>query len=197
MPSIPPAEKYPYLREFYIVSMSAHFTTLMEQILFKRDEAKYYEYFLHHHLSFIMILNSYFQHQWPMGSVIMVTHDLTDIFLASTRATEAFFKPKGNSWKANLIYAQFTSTVLVWFWSRLYVSAAVGMYGSTIMIGTLGGPVWQYIGIAFTFSVSLLYVLYILDLYWGITMLKILLGTLLKKEYKNTYDPKILKKKEH
>lgn len=195
MPNVPSAEKYPYLREFYIVQMAAHFCTLVEQVLFKRDEAKYYEYFLHHHLSFIMILNSYFQHQWPMGSVVMVTHDLTDIFLSSSRATEAFFKPKGNNWKANTIYGFFAFTVLVWFYSRLYVSAVVGMYGSTIVIGTLGG-VWHLIGIAFTFSVSLLYILYILDLYWGMTMLKILVTAICKKEYKNTYDPKILKKKE-
>jgi len=176
--------------------MAAHLTTLLDQILFKRNEAKYYEYFLHHHLSFIMILNSYFQHQWPMGAVVMVTHDLTDIFLASCRAIEAFWKPKGLNMRSIFLVAYYLFTTFAWGYTRLYVSLIVGIRESTAQIGTLGGEAWQYMGIAFTFSVSLLYVLYIMDLYWFIYLLKILAASFFKKEYKNVYDPKILKKKE-
>jgi very-long-chain ceramide synthase len=185
MPAVPSAEKYPYLREFYLVQMAAHLCTLLEQIFFKRDEAKYYEYFLHHHLSFIMILNSYIQHQWPMGSTVMLTHDITDIFLASTRAIEAFVKPSGKSLKSYLIYGYLLNTLIIWYYSRLYVAVYVSIRGSYNEIGNWG-EAWQYLGFSYTFSVTLLGVLYILDVYWGLTMTKIVANTLIKKKYKNT-----------
>lgn len=194
MPAVPEAEKYPYLKEFYLVQMAAHFCTLLEQVFFKRDEAKFYEYFLHHHLSFIMILNSYIQHQWPMGSTVMLTHDITDIFLASSRAIEAFVKPAGKSLKSYMVYGYFLNTIIVWYYSRLYVGGWVCLRGSYNEIGGWG-EVWKHLSFSYTFSVTLLAILFVLDVFWAYTMTNIVIGAVIKKKYKNTYDPKILKQK--
>jgi hypothetical protein len=194
MPNLPDPQEFPYLKEYYLIQMSAHFCTLVEQVLFKRDEAKYYEYFLHHFLSFILILNSYLQHELLLGTVVLLTHDITDVFLASGRSLEAYYKPKGTSCKSILLYAIYTNTVVMWIYFRIFVFTCVPIYRSFEVMGSWG-EVWAMIAPGYYFSFTLLLVLFILDSYWAAIMIGIIYNALTKKEYKNNYDPKILKKK--
>jgi len=194
MPNMPDPTEFPYLKEYYLVQMSAHFTTLVEQILFKRKEAKYFEYFLHHFLSFFLIMISYMQHEWLLGSTVLLTHDITDVFLSIGRSMEAFWKPKGTSCKSILLYAIYGWTVVVWIYCRIFVFTYVPIYRSWEVIGTWG-IIWPMLAPGYLFMFGLLLVLLVMDSYWAVIMSGIMYKALTKKEYKNDYDPKILKKK--
>jgi Protein transporter of the TRAM (translocating chain-associating membrane) superfamily, longevity assurance factor len=196
MPGLPDPQEFPYLKEYYLVQMAAHLCTLVEQILFKRDEAKYYEYFLHHFLSFILILNSYMQHELLLGTTVLLTHDMTDVFLASGRSLEAFFKPKGTSLKSILLYSYFGLCLVVWIYCRTICFTTIPIYQSYLNFGNWP-EIWPMIAPGWWFSFILILILMVMDTYWSVIMLKIVVGALYRREYKNTYDPKILKKREN
>jgi len=46
--------------------------------------------FLHHLLTMVLIISSYTQGYWRIGSVVFVIHDITDIFLESTKIMHYF-----------------------------------------------------------------------------------------------------------
>jgi ceramide synthetase len=192
MPGLPDTTEFPYLKEYYLVQMASHLCTLFEQIIVKRKEVKFYEYFLHHFLSFFLLLNSYMNHEWLLGATVMLCHDVTDVFLASSRSIETFVKPTANSWKGKLVYVYFANCVFVWIYSRIIFFTSVSVYESWMNFGNWP-EVWPMISIVYYYSFFLLLVLFALDAYWGVIMVGIVVKSLLKKNYKNTYDPSLVK----
>ena len=185
-PNLP---KIPYLKEYYLVQLGSHFCSVFEQIFFKRNDLKYYEYFLHHYLAFVLIFYSYGIHQLAGGSMIMIMHDLSDIVLSLGRALEGFrFFRKS----ITFIYAYLSLTLLSWAYFRTFVFPTCMIYQCTINFGTL--KAWDMIKNVYTFEYCLLIVLFAMNIYWVVTLAKMLANALKKKTLNNNYDPKLLKK---
>ena len=124
--------KIPYLKEYYLVQLGSHFCSVFEQMIFKRKDLKYYEYFLHHYLAFILIFYSYLIHQLALGAIIMIMHDLSDIVLSFGRALEGI---KIFRKSITFIYAYLLITSLTWGYFRTFVFPMCAIYESTIHYG--------------------------------------------------------------
>ena len=67
------------LDNFYIFKISYHFYELAHTLLLDRGRKDFPEYILHHLMTFALILFSYSLNCLPLGSVIMLVHDATDL----------------------------------------------------------------------------------------------------------------------
>lgn len=81
----------PYLPEatnamklFYLFQFGKHFSRLFSH-MFIKQEGNYYEYVLHHSLSTFLIFFSYLTNQWLVGIMVLICHDLSDLFLIMAR----------------------------------------------------------------------------------------------------------------
>lgn len=103
----------PWLKEYYLVQLGSHLYKIVDQIFWKRNDVKFWEYFLHHLLAFCLMLHSYIYNHYHVGIVVLITHDITDIFLSIMRAQEAF------RYKIPVFFpAFFFLTVFIWTYCR-------------------------------------------------------------------------------
>jgi len=185
----PEVPTLPLLKEYYLVQLGSHFCSVFEQLMFKRKDIKFYEYFLHHYLAFVLILFSYLTHNWAMGAMVLITHDISDIFLAFARALEGQKYLKKHK---VIVYSVLGLTAFMWAYCRTYVFPVCSIYACYQVWGIL--PAWEMIYITYTFEMSLLVLLLIMNLYWVFILTKMFVTALTKKSLENDYDPKLLKK---
>jgi len=191
MKGYPDIPVMPYLRTYYLVQMGSHLCSLLEQIYYKRKDAKFYEYFLHHYLAFALIFYSFLLHIWALGALVMIVHDISDIFLSFGRALEGqkYFKP---NW---FLFIYFGLTTFAWAWCRTIVFPLCPMY-SAIKDWGKWPEVWDIVKYNYGFQVVMLGVLLIMNIYWVAILGNMFISALVKKKVNNTYDPNILKNKE-
>jgi len=185
-PAIP---NLPYLRIYYLIQLGNHLSSVLEQLLYKRCDLKFYEYLLHHYLAFVLIFYSYYFHYWAFGALVMITHDISDIFLASARAYEGlkYFKNfKSLSWG----FIGLTS--FIWAYCRIFVYPSCSIYAATVSWGKWK-HVWDMVKLPYMFQYCLLFVLLLMNIYWFSMLVAILVSPIRKKSLKNLYDPKLLK----
>lgn len=95
--------------------MGQHIYALGELILVRRKlENKYYEWLLHHVLAVTLIFYSIFNNFFIPGIVILLIHDVGDIFLA-------FFKIYGVFRTDILFYINTGNMIISWFITRVYI----------------------------------------------------------------------------
>jgi ceramide synthetase len=69
----------PYLDDFYVFKISFHLYELFNTLAFGRARVDFLEYVLHHLMTWALIHFSYALNYIPIGAVIMLIHDVTDI----------------------------------------------------------------------------------------------------------------------
>lgn len=83
-----PCQKLPkYLDEFYLFKLAYHTYELAYSFIFQRNRQDFPEYFLHHFVTLGLILMSYSLNAIPVGAVIMLLHDITDLGASTFKAT--------------------------------------------------------------------------------------------------------------
>lgn len=142
----------------------------------------------------MLTVNSYLQHEWFAGLYILLTHDITDVFLAGSRVIEAFYKPKGVSFKSIITYFYFAFTVLAWIYFRNYAFFCIPIYVSWKNFGNWG-IVWPMISAGYYYSFFLTLVLFTMDIFWSLILIKIVAAGIIKQNYTNNYDPNVTKLK--
>ncbi len=75
-----PCQKLPnYLDDFYIMKLTYHTYELAYAVMFHRGRRDFPEYVFHHLLTLILIMFSYCINFLPIGAVIMLLHDISDL----------------------------------------------------------------------------------------------------------------------
>lgn len=70
-----------YLDDMYVMKLAYAFYETVETFVNGRSKRDFSEMALHHIVTMMLILFSYSTNFLPIGSVIMLIHDITDIFL--------------------------------------------------------------------------------------------------------------------
>jgi hypothetical protein len=69
-----------------MIQLGVHILSVFEMVVIKRkSERKYYEYLLHHFLAASLILFSMTCNEIIAGTIILIVHDSSDIFIALSR----------------------------------------------------------------------------------------------------------------
>jgi hypothetical protein len=82
-----PNSKRKEMEIFFMVQLGVHIFSVFEMVVIKRKtERKFYEYLLHHFVAASLILCSMMCNEIAAGTIILIVHDFSDIFLAMSRA---------------------------------------------------------------------------------------------------------------
>jgi len=76
-----------YLDDFYIFKLTYHLYELVYSLLFHRSRSDFPEYVLHHLMTWSLIFFSYSLNMLPMGSIVMLVHDITDLVVTMFKLT--------------------------------------------------------------------------------------------------------------
>lgn len=102
----------PHLDDFYLFKLGYHFYETLFVLLMHRNRRDFSEMFLHHIFTMALVIFSYGVNFLPIGAVIMLVMDISDIFVS-------FFKITVDVWEyfQNLSYVVM---LLTWAFFRLY-----------------------------------------------------------------------------
>lgn len=119
----PALELEPYLKTMYLVQLGTHLYSFFHQIIVRRHDKKFFEYVLHHGMALFLILFSYCSNQIKIGSIVLLTHDFSDVFIVLARGYGDFsFK---NKKAVNVIYLL---AFVIWSYTRLYAFPTHAIY---------------------------------------------------------------------
>ena len=76
-----------HLQEFYIYKFTYHLIDLVKVGIEHRSRSDFKEYFLHHLLTAALVFFSYILHFMPVGSAVMLCHDVTDLAVSLFKLT--------------------------------------------------------------------------------------------------------------
>lgn len=71
-----------FLDDIYVIKLAYHTFESVVSTAFHRNRRDFSEHFLHHVMTLALVSYSYFTNFLPVGSVIMLIMDFTDIFVA-------------------------------------------------------------------------------------------------------------------
>jgi len=109
----PTSSQLPWVKEYYLIQLGCLLQKIVDQLVKKRNDVKFWEYFLHHFLAFCLTFQSYVSNYDRIGIIFLITHDTTDVFLAFTRAQE------GLKYKVPVFFPIFfIITFFVWTYLR-------------------------------------------------------------------------------
>lgn len=115
------------MKIFYLLQFGKHFSRLFSH-MFIRQEGNYYEYILHHALSTFLILFSYLTNQWLIGIMVLLCHDVSDLFLIIARGYKDY-----KNYSRVLLKIIYVFAMVSWVVGRLIVFPACCVYMSVAM----------------------------------------------------------------
>lgn len=130
VPAIPEATLG--MKIFYLIQFGKHFARFIIH-MFIHQEGNYYEYILHHSLSTFLILFSYLTNQWLIGIMVLLCHDISDLFLIFCRGYKVSF----SLCRTTRTTHQSSSMPFIWF--HLFLGLEEGFLCSPPAVCT---PVW-------------------------------------------------------
>lgn len=92
-----PVQKRTDLEVFFMIQLGVHVLSVFEMVVIKRSDRKFYEYLLHHFMAASLILFSMMCNEITAGTMILIVHDFSDIFIAMTRMLIDLAIPKVNN----------------------------------------------------------------------------------------------------
>ena len=121
----PAVELTPYLKEMYCIQLGTHLYSFLHQIIMRRKDKKFFEYVLHHGVALLLILYSYCTNFINTGSIVLLTHDVSDILIVLARGYGDFsFKNK------KMLNAIYITAFSIWCYSRLYAFPVYGIWST-------------------------------------------------------------------
>ena len=114
------------MKIFYLIQFGKHFSRLFSH-MFIKAEGNYYEYILHHALSTFLILFSYLTNQWLVGIMVLLCHDVSDLFLIISRGYKDY-----KHYSKILLKISYVITIIFWVGGRLIVFPACCVYASLV-----------------------------------------------------------------
>jgi len=166
---------------FYQIQFGWHFHTLIDHIVYKWRDPKFWEMFLHHSVAVFLIFFSYLSNQVPVGILVLLTHDPSDIGLCWSRYHNDI---KGK--RKSLLIMIYLLFVFSWMYLRLFVFPKC-------VVGQALVTLWNYqedlMFPVYVYMIIMMSVLVVLHIYWFTYIIRILIigVSSTKKEY-NSYD---------
>ncbi len=78
-----PCQSVPnFLDDIYVIKLAYHCYEMVLNVCFHRDRRDFSEFLLHHILTIALVLFSYIVNFLPIGAIIMLLMDFSDIFVA-------------------------------------------------------------------------------------------------------------------
>lgn len=104
----------PGLDDFYVMKLSYHFYELVRFLALERNREDFPEFFLHHLVTFALIIFSYSCNYIPIGAPIMLLHDSSDLLVS-------VFKLCADTTHSIVEIMSFLIMYAYWIYTRLYV----------------------------------------------------------------------------
>ena len=101
------------MQDFYIYKFTYHLIDLIRVGFEHRNRSDFKEYFLHHLLTAALIFFSYIFHFMPVGSSVMLLHDITDL-------TVSIFKLTVDVTPFWLQLASYAQMLVTWVYFRIW-----------------------------------------------------------------------------
>lgn len=170
----------PYAVAFYQMQFGWHLHTLIDHVVYKWKEPKFWEMFLHHSMAVFLIFFSYLCNQVPVGILVLVLHDPCDIGLYLVRLLN---DRKNSNFVFNIMcYIMFVAS---WMYFRLFVFPKC-------IVGQGFESFFDYpVDMMYTVYLHLLVMmsaLVVLHLYWFVFVMRITVEVLQGKADPNLYD---------
>lgn len=109
-----PCLKIPnYLDDFYIFKLSYHLYELVYTLVFQRSRSDFPEYLLHHLMTWSLIFFSYSLNMLPLGCIVMLVHDATDLMVT-------LFKLTIDVTHISVQFIFYSSMLVSWVYFRLW-----------------------------------------------------------------------------
>jgi hypothetical protein len=149
---------------YYMAELSFYWGLLGTQFIdIKRKD--FWVMFIHHVATIILISFSWICNFFKIGTLVLVVHDIADIFLESAK----LFKYSGSKKISEMLFAGFA---LTWFITRLGIFPTWIIYSVTVDAPQLV----QYFPAYFIFN-GLLSLLLLLNILWAYYILKVVYAT--------------------
>ena len=150
------------LRRFYLVFMGYSSAEMVGHVIRERKRPDFYELLTHLLVTNILLVFSYFGNFMRIGSLVMLAHSFSDIFVYFAKAL-VDTKIAGGA-------LSYIPLLIFYVWSRIYLHSAVIMRSIWIEGPGIVGPSnltnWHYLNF-------LLSVLLMLHMYWMFVIVKI------------------------
>jgi len=144
--------------------MGNHLYRLVSHWAFFRKDVKFYEMHLHHWMAFWLIVFSYLLNFTHMGGIVMITHDIGDIFLTIARTYDGLRNKIKPIW-----YLNFALVLWSWIYCRLVFFPTCLIKMSYDYMGKY--EAWPLVSWLYMFKWSMLCMLLVLHAYWIATFL--------------------------
>jgi len=163
----PHKPQIPIFNEFYLYQMGNHLYRLIHHWIVSRKDEKFYEMHLHHWIAFWLIAYSYLLNYTNLGGIVIILHDVADIFFSSGRVYDSLRNKIKVIW-----YGCAISILISWIYSRLIFFPACVIYTCWTHMEAWG-DLWPIVKMQYYFMFSLLLVLLILHTYWVVVFIKL------------------------
>lgn len=111
-----PCEQLPrYLPEWYLVKLGYYSHEMLFHLAYHRQRHDFTEIMLHHFLTNVLVWFSYSTSALKIGSIVMLTHDFSDIWVANMKIVFEFQGKLGQLCAYLLMFCSFVYTRLVVF----------------------------------------------------------------------------------
>lgn len=162
-----PFDTFPYIRIYLMIELGYHLFSLINHLASK-PKSDFMEMLLHHCITLVLVAMAYFMNYVTVSLLVLFTHDCSDLFVDTTRVL-------ADSKYKTLLYISASCLLVLWFYMRLYLfpvyliyhgywynKAEPEIYGRHLMG-------WM------------LHVLFILNVYWFVLIIKMALRHTIKK----------------
>jgi hypothetical protein len=150
-----------FLRRFYLIFMGYSSAEMIGHVIRERNRPDFYELLVHLLVTNILLFFSYFGNLMRIGSLVLLTHSLSDVFVYFAKAL-VDTKIAGGA-------LSYIPLLVFYIWCRIYLHSAVIMRSIWMEAPRKlesGGSNWHYLNF-------LLSVLLMLHMYWMFVILKI------------------------
>jgi len=153
---------------YFMIQLGVHLFSVFEMIVIKRKtERKFYEYLLHHFVAATLILFSMMCNEIAAGTMILIIHDLSDIFIALGRA---FIETKYESKKKTA--AIFIIMTTIWVYMRILVFPFC-LLANVYAHKPTPQDEWYMISFEYSYLLLMAFVLYGMHIFWTYFMLQL------------------------
>jgi len=167
-----------------MIQLGVHVLSVFEMVVIKRkSERKYYEYLLHHFLAASLILFSMTCNEIIAGTIILIVHDSSDIFIALSRAIFDIELPFKSLVSIPMVFV----AVLTWIYMRIIVFPFCLLANVYINKPTIHDD-WHMIYYPYMYLLLMAFVLFAMHIYWTYFILKSVVKSLVKGDTINVHE---------
>lgn len=168
-----PQETHSYALVYFMISLGHHVERTLQHLAYKRQSKSFWTMLLHHVLTISLMSAIYSVRGFDSAYCVLLSHEVSDFFLYAIRFAREL---KDNDWMMKALYLPL---VFTWFFTRGFV-----------FIGKVCVPIFSDFAVEYQSPVfgmmwaivTGLAILAVLNIYWGILILKMGYTKLVKKQ---------------